>query len=79
MSQTIEQQVKDIFRDFFDDTDLDIGPETTAADVEGWDSLTHIDLIVAIEKAFKIRFTTAEVTGMNDVGDLINLVIKKQG
>jgi len=51
----------------------------TANDVENWDSLTHIDLIVAIEKEFRVRFTTAEVSGLKNVGELESLVEKKVG
>jgi acyl carrier protein len=50
----------------------------TAADVKNWDSLNHIDLIVAVEREFKIRFTTAEVTTLKNVGELISLVDKKR-
>lgn len=61
----------------FDDPSLNISRTTTANDVEAWDSLTHINLIVAVEREFRIRFTTAQVTGMKDVGDLIDLIVKK--
>jgi acyl carrier protein len=49
----------------------------TAADVDGWDSLSHIDLIVAVEKRFRIRLTTGEVRGLNNVGDFIALISRK--
>jgi acyl carrier protein len=61
----------------FDDPSLNISRTTTANDVEAWDSLTHINLIVAVEREFRIRFTTAQVTGMKDVGDLVDLIVKK--
>jgi acyl carrier protein len=77
MATEIEARVRAVFQAVFDDPDLTIGNETTANDVEGWDSLSHIDLIVAVEREFKIRFTTAEVTGMKNVGDLIGLVAQK--
>ena len=51
-----------IFRDVFEDESLVLRDDLTAEDVENWDSLTHINLIVAIEKEFRIRFTTAEVS-----------------
>jgi acyl carrier protein len=79
MSNTIKEQVQHIFQDIFDDPGLQVETETTANDVEEWDSLTHINLIVAIEKAFKIRFTTAEVTGMKNVGDLLSAIARKTG
>ncbi len=49
----------------------------TAADVENWDSLTHINLIVGIERQFKVRFTTAEVSSLKEVGDLRTLIQQK--
>ena len=78
MSATLER-MKAVFRDVFDDEDLVVQPETTAADVEAWDSLTHINLIVATEREFKVKFTTAEVTSLKNVGDLTALIDKKLG
>jgi len=63
----------------FDNPGLVINRATTAPDVKGWDSLSHINLIVAIEREFRIRFKTAEVTGMKNVGDLIDLIVRKSG
>jgi acyl carrier protein len=77
MSGTLER-MQIIFRDIFDDDGLAIRPEMTAADVEAWDSLSHFNMIDAIEREFKVRFTTAEVTSLKNVGDLVALVEKKQ-
>jgi acyl carrier protein len=77
VSQAIKDRIQEIFQDLFDDNSLQINPQTTADDIEEWDSLTHIDLIVAIEKAFKIKFSTAEVTGMKNVEDLLSLIERK--
>ena len=68
-----------IFRDVFDDESIVLRDDMTAADVEGWDSLTHINLIHAIEKSLKIRFTTAEVTNMKNIGELCALIQRKSG
>jgi acyl carrier protein len=68
-----------IFRDVFDDDSLILEDEMTADDVETWDSLTHIDLIVVIEREFRIRLTTGEVSGLKSVGQLIALVSQKTG
>jgi len=76
MNNLIEK-LTDIFREVFDDDSIVLRNELTADDVENWDSLTHINLIVAIEKEFKIRFTTGEVSGLKNVGDLISLVSRK--
>ena len=66
-----------IFREIFDNPGLVLHDAMTAADVENWDSLNHIDLIVAVEKKFKVKFTTKDVTSLKTVGDLAELVQKK--
>jgi acyl carrier protein len=68
-----------IFRDVFDDDSLTLHDDMTADNVKGWDSLAHVDLIVAIEKEFKIRFTTGEISGLKSVGELTALVSRKAG
>ena len=68
-----------IFRDVFDDPALFLRDDMTARDVESWDSLTYVDLIVAIEKEFRIRLTTGEISGLKSVGQLIALVSRKTG
>jgi acyl carrier protein len=75
-TQTLEN-LTEVFRTVFDQPTLTLHDTMTAADVENWDSLNHIDLIVAIEKKFKIKFTTREVTGLKTVGDLAELTAKK--
>jgi acyl carrier protein len=62
-----------IFKDIFDDA-ITVTPELSAKDVDGWDSLTHIRLILTIEKAFKIKFSTSEISRMEKVGDLVVLI-----
>lgn len=78
MTGDIEGRVNGIFQDVFSETNLTVGRQTTAADVEGWDSLTHINLIVAVEKEFRIRFTTAEVMRLKNVGELIDAILRKK-
>lgn len=75
--ETIQSRLNSIFRDLFDDPGLEISDSMTAADVEGWDSLTHINLIVSVEKEFKIKLSTAEVRGLKNVGDFLALIAKK--
>ncbi len=75
----IMESLTGIFREVFDDPALVLRDQTTAADVENWDSLNHIDLIVAVERKFKVRFTTREVTSLNTVGDLAELIANKLG
>jgi acyl carrier protein len=67
-------RINDVFRNVFDDDELKIGRTTTAADVEGWDSLTHVTLIINVEKAFGVKFTSAEVAALKSVGDLQDLL-----
>lgn len=73
----IMESLTGIFREIFDAPGLVLHDAMTAADVENWDSLNHIDLIVAIEKKFKVKFTTREVTSLKTVGDLAELIQKK--
>ena len=69
--------IQEIFRDILDNEEIILSEETTADDVEEWDSLTHIQLIVAIEKKFKIKFNSNEILSWNNIGEMINSVIKK--
>ncbi len=70
--------LNEIFRDLFGDDDLRIEPETTAADVPEWDSFNHINLIVAVEQRFEIKFSTVEVEALKNVGDMASLITRKQ-
>lgn len=67
-----------IFRDLFDDDTLVITPATTAKDVPGWDSFMHINLIVASESFFKVKFQTGEIESLKDVGSLVGLIDAKR-
>lgn len=66
-----------IFQEIFDDDDLLIELSTRAADVDGWDSLTHIRLIVAIERALNMRFSASEISDLENVGEMCELIISK--
>jgi acyl carrier protein len=63
-----------IFEDVFDEDSINVTPELTAKDVDGWDSLTHIRLMLTVEKAFKIKFSTSEIGKLENVGDLVALI-----
>lgn len=67
-----------VFRNVLDDDDLIITPATKAEDVDGWDSLAHIQLVVSIEKTLGMRFSAEEVSSLENVGDLVSLIFKKQ-
>lgn len=73
----ILKQVQDIFRDILDDEEIVLEDSTTADDVEGWDSLTHIQLIVAIEKQFKIKFTSKEILSWRNIGEMLDSIAAK--
>ena len=70
-------KLADIFREVFDDEVVVPTPAMTAADVDAWDSLNHIRLIVATEMAFGIKFGITEITGLGNVGDLVALIRSK--
>ena len=68
------ERVKGVFREVFEDEQLEIFPEMTARDIETWDSFNHINLVVALEDAFDVTFTTEEMAGMTNVGDLVTIL-----
>jgi acyl carrier protein len=70
----IYSRLAGVFNEVFDDETIEMTPQLSAKDVDGWDSLTHIRLILSVERAFKIRFTTAEVGNLANVGDLVALI-----
>ncbi|KAA6323556.1 Acyl carrier protein [termite gut metagenome] len=70
-------QVQNIFRDILDNESIELTGETTANDVDEWDSLSHIQLIVAIEKQFKIKFTSREILSWKNVGEMIDSMAVK--
>jgi acyl carrier protein len=67
---TVMETLNNVFRKVFNDDEIQLRPEMTANDIEGWDSMSHVNLILAVENAFKIRFKTHEVIKFKNVGDL---------
>ena len=67
-------RLTDIFHDVFDDDLIEVTPELSAKDVDGWDSLTHIRLLLTVERAFKVKFSTSEIGKLKNVGDLVDLI-----
>jgi acyl carrier protein len=70
----IYTQLSEVFQSVFDDDSIHLTPELSAKDVDGWDSITHIRLILTVEKAFKVKFSTSEVGKLANVGDLVALI-----
>lgn len=70
-------RLNEVFHDVFQDDSIVVARATTAADVEGWDSLMHVTLMINIEKAFGIRFSSSEVAGLKNVGELADLIDTK--
>jgi acyl carrier protein len=75
----LHDQLQDVFRQVFQDPGLEIADTTSARDISRWDSLTHVGLIVAVEKAFGVRFKVAELARLQCVGDLKELLGKYYG
>ena len=73
----LQDRLNQIFCEVFDDDDIKITPEMTANDVEGWDSLSHVNLIVAVESRFKIKFSQKELLTFKNIGDLLNGIRSK--
>lgn len=73
----IKAQLNDVFREVFDDDAITIHEAMTAKEVEGWDSLNHVNLVVAAEKHFRVKFTTREINALANVGDFIALIGRK--
>ena len=75
--EKIYERLNSVFRDVFDDDSIMVSDTTTADDIEDWDSLEHINLIVAIEQEFGIKFNMGEVTKMKNVGEMVDVIISR--
>ncbi len=75
--QELTQRLNEVFQDVFVDEAIEIFPEMTARDIDEWDSLKHITLVLAVEKAFKVRLKAAEVGSLENVGQMIELLEKR--
>lgn len=75
--EEIMKKVIEVFRDVFDDDQIELRKETSAKDIEDWDSLMHITLVTALEKEFDINFKLKEVIELQNVGDTIELIERK--
>lgn len=73
----VYKELTTIFQDILDDPALTLRPELTASDVYGWDSLTHVRLVLAVEKAFQVSFSASEVARLKNVGEFVELITSK--
>ena len=73
--ETIYEKLNEVFQDVFDDDSITVNAETTTDDIEDWDSLEHINLVSAVEKEFGVKFTMAQVVGMKNVGEMVDVIL----
>lgn len=73
------EKLNGIFRENFDDEDIILAEDTSSADIEDWDSLEQINLIVAIQGEFKVKFNIDEVNAMKNVGEMVDVILQKMG
>ncbi len=76
--QEVIQQLQPIFREVFMDESLNISEDLTAENVEAWDSLSHIDMIIRVEEEFQIKIPTLKAASMKNTGELITLISESQ-
>lgn len=72
----VYEKLNEIFRDIFDDDEIEVTAETTADDIEDWDSLIHINLLVSIESVFGVKFKMEEFNSMKNVGTMVELILQ---
>lgn len=77
MAENINERLNEVFRTVFDDDTINVVRETTADDIEDWDSLEHIRLIGAVEREFGVRFTMKEVSTMKNVGEMMDIIAER--
>lgn len=75
--ENIIERLNEVFQNVFDDDEITVDRDTTAADIEDWDSLEHIRLISAVEREFGVKFTMKEVSAMQNVGEMIDIIAER--
>ncbi|MEZ3427398.1 MAG: acyl carrier protein [Lachnospiraceae bacterium] len=75
--ETVYEKLNGVFRDVFDDEEIEVNDSTTADDIEDWDSLEHINLIAAIEQEFGIKFSMGQVVTMKNVGEMVDIIVSR--
>ncbi len=74
---TINERLNEVFQNVFDDEDIVVDRDTTADDIDDWDSLEHIRLIAAVEREFGVKFTMKEVSAMKNVGEMMDIIAER--
>lgn len=75
--EEVFKTLNEVFRDVFEDDDITVNDNTTAADIEDWDSLEHINLVNAIEQEFGIKFNMGQIVSMKNVGEMVTIIMSK--
>ncbi len=75
--EEVYDKLNEVFRDVFEDEDITVNDNTTADDIDDWDSLEHINLINAIEQEFGIKFNMGQIVSMKNVGEMVNIIESK--
>jgi acyl carrier protein len=75
--EEVFEKINEVFRDVFEDDDITVTDATTAADIEDWDSLEHINLVNAIEQEFGIKFNMGQIVSMKNVGEMADIIMSK--
>ncbi len=75
--EEVFEKLNAVFRDVFDEESITVNDSTTADDIEGWDSLEHINLIAAVESEFGIKFSMGQVVTMKNVGEMADIILQK--
>ena len=76
-AREVYQRLTTVLQEVFDDEELQATPDLTASDVEGWDSLKHVRLVLSVEKAFHISFAASEIGNLKNIGELATLIEAK--
>ncbi|MDO4293876.1 MAG: acyl carrier protein [Eubacteriales bacterium] len=75
--EEVFERLNEVFRDVFDDETITVNDATTADDIDGWDSLEHINLMAAVESEFGIKFSMGQIVTMKNVGEMADIILEK--
>lgn len=77
--QQIYEKLNSIFSDYFKRDGFDLKPQTVATDIPGWDSMSHVQIIITVEKQMQLRFKHSEIANFDNVGDMVAAILKRKG